>query len=87
MGQKLSEAELLERLTEAAKLVTVGAEYIHYKNKPYRVIDLVILEATNEICVVYQPLYGAKLIFVRPVVDWVENVTVEGKTVKRFAKV
>lgn len=80
------QSELNKKLYSAAKQVTVGAEYYHYKNpdKTYQVIDLAIMEADESICVIYQARYGEKLIFVRPLSSWLKKVDWQGKTVKRF---
>lgn len=87
MDDHLSETELLTRLDEAAKLVAVGSQYRHYKNQLYKVLSLIIIEATNEVGVVYQAQYGAQLTFLRPLSVWLETVSYEGKTLPRFAKV
>lgn len=83
----LSEHTLKELLTAAAGQVTVGATYMHYKQKPYVVLDLAILEATNELCVVYQAQYGQRLVFVRPLSSWLETVPHSGKAAPRFLKI
>jgi hypothetical protein len=36
--------------------------------------------------VVYRPLYGEMALWVRPLAMFMEEVTVDGKTVPRFAK-
>jgi hypothetical protein len=87
MEERVSEEELSRRLIEAAQAVSVGARYKHYKGKLYKVISLAILEATNEICVIYQAQYGKNLTFIRPLTDWLEKVEWQGKTLNRFTKV
>lgn len=87
MEERLSEEKLARRLSEAAKIVKVGVEYKHYKNKSYQVLGLAILEATNEICVVYQAQYGKKLTFIRPLVNWLEKVQWKGEKLQRFSKI
>ena len=82
--EKLSEQTLVDMLAETAEQVTVGAEYRHYKNKTYRVLDLAILEATNEVSVIYQAQYGEQLKFVRTASDWLESVEWQGEQVPRF---
>jgi hypothetical protein len=81
------EAVLSKRLAEAAEQVTANADYMHYKQQLYTVLHLAIEEATNEICVVYRAKYGERLIFIRPVHDWLAEVRWEGRRVKRFARV
>lgn len=87
MDERLSQAELTARLANAAQQVDVGAEYEHYKQERYKVIAVALLEATNEPCVVYQALYGGRATFVRPLEDWLAQVSVEGRQTPRFAKV
>jgi hypothetical protein len=83
----ISEEELASKLVEATKRVTVGAQYRHYKNKLYKVLGFAILEATNEVGVIYQAQYGHNLIFIRPLTAWLEEVEWRGDTVKRFTKI
>ncbi len=86
MSAHKTEAELQQEIVEASKLIKIGATYQHYKGADmlYKVLDFATLEATNELSVVYQTLYGAGLKFVRPVSVWLENVEWKGKTVPRF---
>lgn len=81
--------ELIQEIEQAQLKVTVGGEYWHYKSrdKVYKVIGLGFLEATDELCVMYQAQYGEKLTFIRPLVVWLEQVAWEGKTVPRFNKI
>ena len=63
--------------------------YRHYKNKPYRFIDLVRHSETQEDLVLYETLYdnpGGKL-WVRPKDMFFETIQHEGKSIPRFAKV
>lgn len=85
MSEK-SQSELSERLIKASQEVTVGAHYVHYKQLSYKVLNLALREEDNEPCVVYQAEYGDKLVWVRPVTSWLEEVEVDGKKVKRFTK-
>lgn len=59
--------------------------YRHYKGPEYRVLGLARHSETEEVLVVYQPLYGAADWWVRPRTMFMEHVTVDGKTVPRFA--
>jgi hypothetical protein len=80
--------ELKELLQEAEILVQIGGKYFHYKNpdKFYTVLDLVLIEATEEVGVVYRADYeelkGIK--FVRPVNEFCAKIEIEGKMVSRF---
>src|SRR5687767_13574336 len=62
--------------------------YRHYKNKPYRFLDIVRHSETQEDLVLYETLYenaGGKL-WVRPKPMFFETVNVEGVSKPRFAK-
>lgn len=87
MHEKESQAQLSARLAKAAEQVTVGARYMHYKRQSYKVLALALREEDNEPCVVYQAEYGDHITFIRPVVNWVEEVEVDGQKVKRFTKI
>jgi hypothetical protein len=85
-----SEEQLSRELAEAAKLVPVGSYYVHYKHPDwehrYRVMGYAILEATDEVAILYQPMYMTGPIqFARAMHIWLETVEWEGKTVPRFA--
>ena len=61
-------------------------KYRHYKGNDYEVIGVATHSETREPMVVYRPLYGEMGLWVRPLAMFMEDVTVEGKTVPRFAK-
>lgn len=84
-----SHDEILREIDEAKKKIELGATYVHYKgaDKKYAVKEFAVIEATDELAVVYQSQYGEKLTFVRPVSVWLENVEWQGKTVPRFRKI
>lgn len=86
LGQQLSEDEISDQIRAAAEQVAIGAIYLHYKQKTYKVLGLGTFEATGEPCVIYMALYGQNLTFIRPVSAWLEEVEWQGKTVKRFTK-
>lgn len=71
---------------EMSKLV-LGGYYRHYKNKPYKVLDIVRHSETLEQLALYQTLYKNELssMWVRPLAMFEENVIIEGKSVARFA--
>ena len=58
--------------------------YQHYKGKYYEVLHLARHSETEEWMVVYKTLYNEESIWVRPYEMFVEDVSVKGKTVKRF---
>jgi hypothetical protein len=81
--------ELKKEIDHANLLVTIGAEYWHYKGKEkvYKIVGLGFLEANDELCVIYQAQYGEQLTFLRPLTIWLEQVEWEGKIVPRFTKI
>jgi hypothetical protein len=65
--------------------------YQHYKGNLYEVIGLAYHSETLEEMIVYKALYttqfGENSLWVRPAKMFVEDVMLEGKSVKRFAKI
>ncbi len=61
-------------------------KYRHYKGNDYEVIGVATHSETREPMVVYRPLYGEGALWVRPLAIFIEDVTVDGKSVPRFAK-
>ena len=84
-----SHDQLKQDITLASQEVKIGTDYVHYKNanKTYRPLYFATLEATDELCVVYQAQYDDKLVFVRPITEWQETLEYQGKTLKRFTPV
>lgn len=85
---RLSVTELRQLLDDAAQQVQIGGRYAHYKdpNKIYRVTGLVIIEASNQVGVVYAAEY-AELSFMRPLSSWLEKIDLQGESVSRFVSV
>ncbi|WP_417657524.1 DUF1653 domain-containing protein [Pseudidiomarina aestuarii] len=59
-------------------------KYEHYKGNHYEVIDVVRHSETEEWLVLYRLLYGDRGLWVRPFDMFVEQVTVDGKSIPRF---
>lgn len=59
--------------------------YRHYKGQDYQVIDTVIHSETEQVLVLYRPLYGEAKLWVRPYEMFFETVDVAGEQVPRFA--
>jgi hypothetical protein len=80
--------ELQKALTKAQEIVHIGSRYTHFKNPnvEYVVTGLGILEATEEVAVIYQSQSADTITFIRPLSSWVDTVEHEGKTVPRFSK-
>ena len=65
----------------------VPGTYRHYKDKLYQVIGVATHSESGEQLVVYRPLYGEGGFWVRPLAMFCETVTVDGRSVPRFALV
>jgi len=59
--------------------------YRHYKGNEYRVLGLARHSETLEPLVVYQALYGAHGLWVRPAAMFAETIEVNGTRQARFA--
>lgn len=79
--------DLFFKIEEAKKLVEVGGMYVHYRSpdKPYKVLAVALLEASEEPCVVYQALHNS-VVWVRALDSWLSMVSHEGRMVPRFQK-
>lgn len=75
MDHKATEV-LRAEIIEGYKLVKQDGVYAHYKtpSSRYKVEKLVIIEATEEIAVLYSPLNDSEISFVRPLSNWLEEV-------------
>jgi hypothetical protein len=60
--------------------------YRHYKGGEYEVIGVARHSETDELLVVYRPLYNATGLWVRPLAMFLETVTHKGALVPRFAR-
>lgn len=60
--------------------------YRHYKGNEYEVIDMARHSESLEWMVVYRALYGDHGLWVRPATMFAEDVTIDGKTQPRFAR-
>lgn len=62
-------------------------KYQHFKGNFYQVIDTVTHSETQETLVLYKPLYGEQVLWVRPIEMFVEEIERDGKVFKRFTLV
>jgi len=65
-------------------MLHIGGKYRHYKGNLYEVVGVARHSETLEEMVVYRALYGEGGLWVRPLGMFLENVTVDGRTVPRF---
>jgi hypothetical protein len=90
-SEHLSEKELLLRLEEAHQAVEIDCFYKHYRDPDgcYKVMGLAIIEATQEVGVIYQKQYGSdglkSITWIRPLSSWLEII--DDKNTPRFWKV
>jgi hypothetical protein len=73
-------------LSAHAQSITSNTIYQHYKGDLYRVLAVARHSETLEEVVVYQALYGEYDIWVRPVSNWLETVTINDKITPRFTQ-
>ena len=64
-----------------------AGRYRHYKGGEYEVYGVARHSETEELLVVYRPLYGAGDLWVRPLDMFTETVVVDDKPVPRFARI
>jgi hypothetical protein len=58
--------------------------YRHFKGGEYEVLGVARHSETDEALVVYRPLYGDGGLWVRPLANFRETVTIAGRDVPRF---
>lgn len=68
--------ELTARLQSAQMKIKKGERYAHHKSpdKLYEVVDIALLEATEEPCVIYTSLYPPHLTWIRTIQHFLEDV-------------
>jgi len=85
--EKIPYDQFIDTLASARLKVTPGTHWRHYQGSEYIIKDIVLLEATIEVAVVYMPVGQPEIAFVRPLTSWFERVTAPGQSVPRFSKV
>lgn len=85
--EKIPYDQFIDTLAAARAKVTPGTHWRHYQGNEYIIKDIVLLEATVEVAVVYMPVDQPEVAFVRPFTSWFEQVTAPGQSVARFTKV
>ena len=71
-------------MSSLAQSISVGGQYEHYKGLRYKVLAVARHSETLEELVVYQALYGEQGIWVRPLLMFLENITLNGESRPRF---
>lgn len=67
--------------------IKVGSMYRHFKGNKYLILHIAKHSETLEDMVVYEPQYGDKGVWVRPLIMFTEEVLYEGKMVNRFEEI
>lgn len=67
-------------------MITTG-RYQHFKGNFYQVLHVAKHSETEELHVVYQPEYGERDIWIRPLTMFDETIVRDGKSLKRFTRV
>jgi hypothetical protein len=76
--------EILEPFSLQAGSLKQGTIYEHYKGKHYKILGVGRHSETLEECVIYQALYSSEDIWIRPLSMFLEEITIDGKTLPRF---
>ena len=64
-----------------------SGRYKHFKGNYYQVLYVAKHSETEELHVVYQPEYGDRDIWIRPLAMFDQEIERDGKLIKRFTKV
>jgi hypothetical protein len=64
--------------------IVIHGKYRHFKGQEYTVLGTAIHASSNEELVIYQQEYGNYRVWARPVSEFLETVTRDGKTMPRF---
>ena len=76
---------LEKKLDRARELVVEGGRYRHSKTgNEYVALSSGILEATEEVAVIYEAVERKGMIWIRTLENFLEEVEIEGKKVGRF---
>ncbi len=67
--------------------IRIGGQYRHFKGNHYEVIAVAKHSETLEEMVVYRALYGEGQVWVRPLGEFLDTVTRDGKTQVRFEEI
>lgn len=71
---------------EEAKSAIQPGRYRHFKGNEYEVLGVARHSEDETPMVVYRALYGEGGLWVRPADMWLETLTRDGKTFRRFEK-
>ncbi len=83
---KIPYDQFVDMLAAARTKVEPGTQWHHYKGGEYTVKDIVLLEETMSLAVVYTPAAHPTVAFVRPLTSWLEEVEFNGRVQPRFVQ-
>jgi len=87
MGHSRDYGELKGMIADAGKMIEVGERYRHVKTGgEYKIVDLVLIEADEEVGVVYENVENG-LRWVRGLKSFCEEVEIDGCKRRRFERV
>jgi hypothetical protein len=84
---KIPYDQLIDMLTAARSRVEPGTTWRHYKGGEYVANNVVLIEATDEVSVLYSSVLRPEVFFVRPMQSWLETIERNGETQSRFVKI
>jgi hypothetical protein len=62
-------------------------KYRHFKGREYEVLHTAKHSETEEVLVIYRPLYGEKELWARPLSMFLETIERDGEQIARFQKI
>jgi hypothetical protein len=84
---KLSYEELEKQISDAKKQIVPGTKWRHYKGGEYTIKDIVVLEETQSLAVIYTSNAHPTVSFARPLSVWSEQIECDGQTIDRFSRI
>jgi hypothetical protein len=84
---KIPYDQLIDMLAAARIKVEPGTKWRHYKGGEYVANNVVLIEATDEVSVLYTSIVQPEVSFVRPLQSWLEMIERNGETQPRFARI
>lgn len=85
--EKLPYDQLIDMLASGREKVQPGSKWQHYKGNEYIVEKIVLIEATNEVSVLYSSVAHPQVPYVRPITSWLQTVEWNGQELARFTPV
>jgi hypothetical protein len=84
--EKIPFDQLADTLNAVRAKIEPGSKWQHYKGNEYIVKDIVLIEATNEVAVLYTPVLHPSIPWVRTYASWIETVVWNESEVLRFTR-